>query len=112
MYESCEAAVAAYNAAAQKYHGKFAWVNGRTENVPPPGSPPRKYFRRPRGRLKVRGVSWDKTREAYLARISVSGRVVNLGRFKTVSEAARAYDEAAVRLVGSGAWLNRDHGVY
>jgi hypothetical protein len=45
-----------------------------------------------------KGVSWHARDKRWLARIGVSGKVVRLGRFQSVEEAAAAYVNAAIRL--------------
>lgn len=46
---------------------------------------------------KFKGVSWDKRRGLWLARIGTgNGKLKNLGRFKTEEAAARAYNESAL----------------
>lgn len=55
------------------------------------------YNLRPGLRLKdnpYRGVTWDKARNKWRAQARVAGRKVNLGRFDTAEEAARAADAA------------------
>lgn len=47
-----------------------------------------------------KGVSWDKTRGLWLARIKLDGVARNLGRYATPEEAHAAYCEAAARLHG------------
>jgi hypothetical protein len=53
-----------------------------------------------------KGVSWDKSRNQWSAKISLGDRTVNIGRFPTANEAARAYDEKAVQLFGKFAHTN------
>jgi len=48
----------------------------------------------------VKGVSWDKWSGKYTARISINGRLTNLGRFPSLDEAKKAYDRAAQQLHG------------
>jgi hypothetical protein len=57
---------------------------------------------------RFRGVWWSERRKAWLARIMVGRRIHSLGRFDDESTAARAYDQAARRLLGGGAPLNFD----
>jgi HNH endonuclease/AP2 domain len=53
-----------------------------------------------------RGVFIDKRDGGIYARILVDNKGINLGRFKTREEAARAYDEAAKKFHGEFATLN------
>jgi len=53
-----------------------------------------------------KGVSWHKGRGRWAARIMASGRAVSLGYFDDASDAARAYDDACVRLFGAFARPN------
>ena len=53
-----------------------------------------------------KGVS--ETRGKFLAHIKVSGRDLFLGRFDRAADAAKAYNEAAVRYFGEFAKLNED----
>ena len=48
----------------------------------------------------AKGVSWGSDRSAWVAQISVNGRNIRLGSFKTVAEASHAYQAAARRLRG------------
>ena len=52
------------------------------------------------------GVSWRKARRKYQARIIVNGKIFYLGHFTTAEEAAKAWDEAAVKHFGEFANLN------
>lgn len=54
--------------------------------------------------MAFKGVYWHKT--AWLVRVSVGGKQTVVGRFQTEEEAARAYDDAARKLIGRGAHLN------
>lgn len=53
-----------------------------------------------------KGVSYDKNRDKWFAQIKVMRKHINLGRFKTKEDAARAYNEAALKHFGEFAYLN------
>jgi hypothetical protein len=55
---------------------------------------------------RFRGVWWAESRKTWLARIMVDRRIHSLGEFTDEIAAARAYDKAARRLLGTGARLN------
>lgn len=55
---------------------------------------------------QYKGVTWDKSRNKWLAAIGFSGRRINLGRFVLEIDAALAYDRAAIRYFGEFARLN------
>ncbi len=48
----------------------------------------------------VKGVKFDRARGKFMARITVSGKEMHLGRFDTLNEASLAYAEAAKSLHG------------
>jgi hypothetical protein len=52
------------------------------------------------------GVSFDRTRGLWMARVSVNRRQTTFGRFATAEDAARAYDHHARILHGEFARLN------
>jgi hypothetical protein len=56
-----------------------------------------------------KGVSYMPRRNRYQAHIRVNGQARYLGYYHTAEEAAAAYDDAAERVQGEFAWLNRDH---
>ena len=47
------------------------------------------------GTSKYKGVSWDRSKSKWVARIGVNGKSLQIGRFMTETEAAIAYDKAA-----------------
>lgn len=53
-----------------------------------------------------KGVYWHERRQRWMAQICADGKQIDLGRFKTKEEAARAYNEAANRLHGDFASPN------
>ena len=52
------------------------------------------------------GVCWDARRKRWLAQIRLNRKTISLGRYDDESDAARAYDEAAVKLKGEYASTN------
>lgn len=59
-----------------------------------------------KGLSKYRGVSWDKNRNKWIAKISINNKTLNLGRYKTEQEAAYAYNKIAKKIRGKFAILN------
>lgn len=53
-----------------------------------------------------KGVCWDKSRNKWLASISINNRFKNLGRFDTAEEAASPYNRAAIQVSGDFAFVN------
>lgn len=52
------------------------------------------------------GVCWDKNRNKWFAKIKIDQVTINLGRFDDEKEAAKKYDEAALKHYGEFANLN------
>jgi hypothetical protein len=65
-----------------------------------------KHGNRPNKVSRFNGVSFDKARQKWTAKITVRGRTINLGRFDQEEEAARVRDAAAVEHQGPLAHLN------
>jgi hypothetical protein len=64
---------------------------------------------RPEGAIhtsKFKGVTWDKSRGKWQAKIQVNGTHKNLGRFLREEDAAHAYDSAAIAAWGEFASVN------
>lgn len=55
---------------------------------------------------QFRGVSWGQQRRKWQAAIMVDGKSILLGRFACEFDAARAYNEAALKYFGDFAHLN------
>lgn len=55
---------------------------------------------------KYRGVSWHKRGKKWIASIRVNGQHIHLGSFSKETDAALAYDEAAIEHFGQFARLN------
>ena len=55
---------------------------------------------------QFKGVCWDRQKQKWLARIRKNYKLHHLGRFNDETEAARAYNQAAVEMFGEFAHLN------
>lgn len=55
----------------------------------------------------VRGIDWMKRKRKWRARIHYYGKEIHLGLFITPQEAARAYNQAALKYHGEFAYLNQ-----
>lgn len=109
FYETARMAGIAYNRAARDLHKEFANYNDieNWENIVPD------CYHRPKDRSKhtsqYRGVSYDKNRAAWIARITINKNVVRLGSFSDEIEAARAYDRAIILFQQALHRLNLPH---
>lgn len=64
-----------------------------------------------RNKSGFRGISWDKERQLWNARIQINGTTFRLGRFKDKEEAYAAYQKKAKELAGEFAEIQRsDYG--
>ena len=66
------------------------------------------YNRRPnkKSKSKYKGVGWRENRSHWHVAISVNGKKISLKTFKCEHEAARAYNEAALKYHGEFAYIN------
>ena len=53
-----------------------------------------------------RGVSYSKIKKLWRAGITLDGKSINLGDFKTETEAARAYNKASLKYFGKNGYQN------
>jgi hypothetical protein len=87
--------------------------NNKFSNLRPATSSLNKY-NVPRKRTNLsgfKGVGYDRARGKFRAQLQFAGRNINLGRFDTAEDAARAYDKAAVEAVGEFALTNAKMGL-
>ena len=104
-YASAEDAALAYDFEARKRYGEYAWLNFPDTILAAPPTPITRLNSGPRKGRRFKGTyaSYGK----FTAGLTVDGVYIRLpGRFETEEEAARAYDEAALRLLGPGCYLN------
>lgn len=55
---------------------------------------------------RFKGVCWDKQREKWLSHITIDGKQKHLGRYDTEIDAAKSYDNSAIKAFGEFANLN------
>ena len=55
---------------------------------------------------KYKGISWDKQNQKWKVRIRINGKRINLNYFKSETDAAIAYNKAAIKYYGEYAYLN------
>ena len=62
--------------------------------------------RKTRGTSRFKGVYWHRKDRVWMARIKSGGKTIYLGSFRDEVEAARVYDDAALRTFGAMARVN------
>jgi len=61
--------------------------------------------------VKYKGVSFEKSKNLYRARITLNGKTKSLGRKKTAIECAKLYDAAVEKYHGPDGVTNKDLGL-
>lgn len=106
MFFNVNDAARAYNFAASLIYGQFAVLNEIDETYEGVELLRRINAKRRKGNSKYRGVHWCKTNKRWFAAIKVNKKRISLGGYSSEDEAAKAYNEAALRLLGDAAFLN------
>lgn len=65
-----------------------------------------KFIKTSKNTSKYKGVCYDKNRGTYNSKLQYNHKTINLGRYKTEEDAAKAYDKRAKELFGEFAILN------
>ncbi|KFM23257.1 AP2-like ethylene-responsive transcription factor AIL5 [Auxenochlorella protothecoides] len=112
-YTSEEAAAHAYDTYAVRLHGNLQKLNfpelyaSGAEVYHDPGTPPPV-----KGTSRFRGVSWNSNCAKWRAQVWKGSEVHHLGYFEGEEDAARAYDEAVLRIRGPDAPTNFPRSQY
>lgn len=83
-------------------HKNLNRANNKWENIRPATKTQnfgnqRKYANNKSG---IKGVCWDKDAEKWLAQIQVSNKKIKLGRYVSITDAQKAYTDAAIKYFG------------
>lgn len=98
-YEKEDDAARAYNVKASEIFGEFAKLNDVDMSVPIPDV-------RQKSSSGFRGVYWNKNDNKWVAQIQYKNKKVTLGYFSNKNDAAIAYNNKAIELLGDKAKLN------
>ena len=99
-------AARAYDVAASEMHGEFANLNFPGEPLWTSEQIDAGRFERKRA-SQYRGVWWWEERQKWVAKICVNYRSRTLGYFDAEIDAAKAYNDAAIKYHGDSAKLNQ-----
>jgi hypothetical protein len=100
-YGTAEQAAAAYDHAARDLFGEFACLNGvKTKFVDMRG-------KRCTNTSGYRGVSWHKKAKKWAVSLRANKKTIHVGSFADKEEAARAYNDAAIKYLGPNAYQNQ-----
>lgn len=107
-FSSEEDAAYAYDNAARIYHGEFANLNFPDKHIEPTLFDGRRAPITSKGKFGILGVSYTKRskKNPYRVSMTVDGKRTHLGCFPSIEDAARAYNEAAIKYRGEKAILN------
>lgn len=107
LYNNEKEAALKYNEEAVKRWGKFALINDLSEKDMKEIENFKSWQKEnPSQTSNFKGVCWHKRVKKWIAKISIDKKRVHLGVFNTELEAARAYNQAAVKAWGDQAKLN------
>lgn len=100
------AAACAYDYAAKKYHKDFACLNFPT-GQPLTEQELENHRALSKSTSRYRGVCLNRRNNKWRVEITLNRRHISVGTFTDEIEAARAYNEAAIKLYGDKAKLNK-----
>lgn len=104
LYTNLLDAAYAYNQAAIKYFGEFASLNELPVDFTPSERNGSLIATNTSG---YRGVTWFRETKKWTVKIKVNNKTINLGYYKNKEDAARVYNEAAIKYLGDRAKLNQ-----